>query len=95
MEWAGLGEWEQRAVTSLELSGKAELGGQTESQGHPRAIRGEVLVDGNRHRGSTPGSPEGRAPEGCQPPLPPGSLWLSLQQGAWLSPSPLPGWKTP
>lgn len=62
MEEASLGEWEQRVVISLELSGKAELGGQTELQGQPCAIRGEVQVDGNRQRGSTPGGPEGRGP---------------------------------
>ena len=64
MEGAAPGEWEQQTVISLELSGEAELGGQMEPQGHPHAIRGEVQVDRNRQRGSTPGSPECRSPRG-------------------------------
>lgn len=80
MEEAGPGEWEQRVVISLELSGKAELGGQTELQGQPCAIRGEVQVDGNRQRGSTPGGPEGRGPRGRG-----GPRWVSASSAPWVS----------
>lgn len=105
--WKGQaqGEWEQRAVTSLELSGKAELRGQTGGLQSPKgtpmpseekcrwAGTGRGAQPWGAREAGVPGGGEG--PEGCQPPLPPGSPWLSLQQGAWLSPSPLPGWKSP